>query len=1165
MTCGSCGSPTPDGAWFCPQCGSPQSLACRACGRDLTAGARFCGWCGAAVSGAPRPDAPVAEAGRASAGPLPVAERRVTSILFGDLVGFTALSEVRDAEEVRELLSEYFQHSRETVARYGGTIEKFIGDAVMAVWGVPVAHEDDAERAVRAGMELVEAVADFGERAGAPGLALRVGIVTGEVAVTLGARGEGMVAGDAVNTAARVQAQARPGTVWVDRQTRSLTEAAAECKSAGVHTLKGKREPMALFEVVAVSEARGGGRRSWVEAPLVGRSRALGVMKETFHAAGEQDRGLLLIVSGEPGVGKTRLARELHEYVDGLTDVVRWHWGRALAYGDGVAFSPLSAALAGRVGVTPDDDAAAITAKLAGSLRELVADATERAWLQPRLAVLLGTAADRQFSGGELFAAWLAWFETLGADGTPVVWVIDDAHHADDGVLDFADHLATSPRSTVVNLEGLPAGAMTRLVNQLVGDLPPVVVERLVERAEGIPLYAVEIIRGMRDRGLLVAGPDGRGLVPASEPQQLATTTAPTSLRVLISSRLDALSPDDRTLLGSAAVLGTSFPVEALSALTGTAATALVGTLQTLVHRDLLRIDSDRLSAENGQYAFVQTLVREVAYQTQSRRDRAARHLAAARYLETVAEDGGQLAAVIAGHLTDASELVPATAPQRADLRAEAASWHEKAGDRARALGAPSDALASYETALGQASEPATLARLRLAAADAAIVAGRYERAISHAEAVGRDEPAALVARADAARGQAHRRLGQNADAVRLLTPWLDRLAELPPAEASDLARELAFSMHQLGELAGAVPIGERAMELARQSGRADLIARAWNVLAVHKDIGGDWRAARVLYTQAAEFARERGLTTELGFILQNLSAIDLVRDLAAGIRTAREALDLAQQTGHTSQANYAATNLIEGLRTVGRWDEAIAVSAERVIGDSIATGLLDVHQIGLDLGLIALARDEAPPAITFRHTAGPAFATGDPGVDPMEIALQAAARGDFGAAFDVAHPDLLAKLERAGRDEEFTVTWTATADWGVDAGRYDELPAVLALVQDAPPDQVTPVLAAQLLRLRGTTAASAAARNAAADRAGAGAEADLRAAIVGLGDLGAVPYLACAQAALGGWLQVRERHDDAAPLLESARRTFEALRARRWLARLDSPRGGWLAPPATT
>ena len=249
--CVNCGEQLPEGARFCPACGAEQTApTCASCGAALLPTARFCFSCGAPV-----PDRPAAATGQVTvAGP--VASRRVTSVLFGDLVGFTALSETRDQEEVRELLSRYFDECRAIVARYGGTVEKFIGDAVMAVWGVPTAHEDDAERAVRAGLELVDADRRDGPDIGVPDLAMRVGIVTGEVAVTIGAEQQGMVAGDAVNTASRVQSAAAPGQVWVDETTRLLTSSAITYVDVGSHAMKGKAEPVPLWAVRAVVAAR---------------------------------------------------------------------------------------------------------------------------------------------------------------------------------------------------------------------------------------------------------------------------------------------------------------------------------------------------------------------------------------------------------------------------------------------------------------------------------------------------------------------------------------------------------------------------------------------------------------------------------------------------------------------------------------------------------------------------------------------------------------------------------------------------------------------------------------------------------------------------------------------------------------------------------------------
>jgi class 3 adenylate cyclase len=264
VRCAACGTENRPGRKFCAECGAPLAVACDACGAANEPGERFCGECGAPLEEA-------APAG-AAAPPAATAERRLVSVLFADLVGFTTASEGRDPEEVRELLSRYFDAARRVLERFGGTIEKFIGDAVMAVWGAPVAREDDAERAVRAALDLVEAVAVLGEESGIPDLRARAAVLTGEAAVTLGAEGEGMVAGDLVNTASRVQGIAEPGTVLVGEGTRRASEAAIAYEDAGRHTLRGKADEVSLWRALRVVAARGGeGRSVGLEAPFVGR------------------------------------------------------------------------------------------------------------------------------------------------------------------------------------------------------------------------------------------------------------------------------------------------------------------------------------------------------------------------------------------------------------------------------------------------------------------------------------------------------------------------------------------------------------------------------------------------------------------------------------------------------------------------------------------------------------------------------------------------------------------------------------------------------------------------------------------------------------------------------------------------------------------------------
>jgi class 3 adenylate cyclase len=297
----------------------------------VLADAKFCDECGTTLTPA-TPFAP-ADARPASERAAPAAgtgtELRHVSVLFCDLVGFTPLSESREPEEVRELLSGYFELARAIVGRYGGVIQKFIGDAVMAVWGAPVANEDDAERAVRAGLELVSAVSTYGQDRGLD-LAARVGIVTGSAATTETAE-EGLVIGDRVNTAARIQSVAPPGCCSVDETTRAATAAAIAYVDVGLHELKGKAEPIRVFQAARVTAAVAGSQRSsGLEAPFTGRDHELRLVKELFHAAAERHSARLVLVSGVAGVGKSRLAWEFFKYIDGLAGGVLWHAGRCL-------------------------------------------------------------------------------------------------------------------------------------------------------------------------------------------------------------------------------------------------------------------------------------------------------------------------------------------------------------------------------------------------------------------------------------------------------------------------------------------------------------------------------------------------------------------------------------------------------------------------------------------------------------------------------------------------------------------------------------------------------------------------------------------------------------------------------------------------------------------
>ncbi len=297
----------------------------------------------------------------------PVAERRVVTILFADLVGFTTLSEGRDSEAVRELLTRYFDVARDVIERYGGTVEKFIGDAVMAVWGAPVAHEDDAERGVRAGLELVDAIRTID-----PGLQARAGVLTGEAAVTLGATNQGMVAGDLVNTASRLQSAAAPGTVLVGEATQRAASGAISFELAGEHNLKGKDAPVAAWVALrVVAQRRGLGRGDRLEAPFVGRDAELRLLKDLFHATSRERRVRLVSITGVAGIGKSRLAWEFLKYVDGVVEPVLWHNGRSPSYGEGVTFWALGEMVRARAGLAETDDDETTRLRVAGDAGHL--------------------------------------------------------------------------------------------------------------------------------------------------------------------------------------------------------------------------------------------------------------------------------------------------------------------------------------------------------------------------------------------------------------------------------------------------------------------------------------------------------------------------------------------------------------------------------------------------------------------------------------------------------------------------------------------------------------------------------------------------------------------------------------------------------------------------
>lgn len=862
--CSNCDHPSPDGAKFCLECGTPFARACPACGHPV-AGGKFCMECGTPLTATAAPPAP-APAVRAPAAPGPVSARRTTTVLFGDLVSFTTLSEARDPEEVRELLSEYFAVARTVVGRYGGTIEKFIGDAVMAVWGVPVSHEDDAERAVRAGLDLVAEVAALGAQVGAPDLAMRVGIVTGSVAVTLGATNEGMVAGDAVNTAARVQTAADPGTVYTDAETRGLTAAAVAYSDMGEHTLKGKAEPARLFRADAVVAAVGGAQRvDGLEAPLTGRDAELRQVRELFHATQTDRRPRVVLVSATPGLGKSRLGWELEKYVDGLSDPVRWHRGRSLSYGDGVAFWAFAEMVRSRLGLLENEERAETRATVRTGLAAYVSDPAEVDWLAPRVEALLGVWDGPAFDRADLFAAWTTLLDRVGGEGEaaePVVLLFEDMQFADSGLLDLLEHLlettraalyvvaltrpelldqrpslAAGRRATVVQLDPLPEPAMAALIDGLVDDLPERARAAIVGRSDGVPLYAVETVRSLIDRDAVVPR-EGRYVFVDHDHRlvDLDQLAAPTSLQTLIASRLDALTPLERRTVQDASVLGTAFRHAGLMALNEVGGYELDQALAALVRKGVVEALDDPRSPERGQYRFLQAMVREVAYSTLARKDRRARHLAAATHLE--AEDGAdELAGIVARHLLDALAATATTDTDRDVVAARARRHLTEAARRAVDLGSFAEALDLAEATIGLDPEPVELARMQELGARAAFGVGDHARSLELAaeslagfDALGR--PADVVRVAGHQARVAHF-TGRGQEAIALGARGYDVLQEHPEISAEGRRRAL-HRPAQRPPGPGGVPEVHRARAPAAAPGREARRPRAGRAGSEH-------------------------------------------------------------------------------------------------------------------------------------------------------------------------------------------------------------------------------------------------------------------------------------------------------------------------------------------
>jgi len=870
----------------------------------------------------------------------------VITVLFADLVGFTERAETLDPEDVRGLLTTYYGELRSRLEQHGGVVDKFIGDAVMAVFGAPVAHEDDPERAVRAALAIREWAR------GREDVQLRIGVNTGTALVALepSPTGVGMVAGDMVNTASRIQSAAPTDGVLVGEATYRTTAGVFDYEPHEPVEAKGKSEPLPVWEPVRARAAVGGARRVG-ETPLVGREAELARLGAAFERVAEDGRARLVTVLGVPGIGKTRLVRELERRLPEDRAPTTWLTGRSPSYGASGSLAGLAEMVKSRAGIVETDDGARVEAKLRGAIDALPAGRSDAAWLLGHLRPLAGVGGEgafREDGRAEAFAAWRRFFELL-AEGGAVVLSFDDLHWADDAVLDFVDELVehalvpllvlgtarpelldrrpdwgSGDRRETVALEPLTDEETMVLVRELAGagPLSSELEPTLLARAAGNPLYAEEFAR-MAAEG----GSPGRAL--------------PESVRGIVAARLDVVPPAEKELLQDAAVLGQTFWPGALAHVGGRDPAGLAGLLGGLERREFVRrVSHSDVDGERG-YVFRHPLIREVAYEQIPRARRGRMHLLAAEWTASLRADrAGERAELLAEHYLDAIAYSRA-GDDLGDLPERAWRALSEAGARARALHSLAHAADRYRRALVLAEEHGgdvdpialSLAELELRTGSLERGRARLETVLDHARSSGRPE---LQARATLALGGVGSEVRDSDDAfVALLEDALERLGDGDPGLRSRLLARLAVELYYVPPSTRREKLSDEAVRIARDLGASAALADALS--ARHAALWSPERlperlaVANELVAVAEEIGdRERSLEARTWLVLDLVESgdVDGARAAIAAYAELAEPLEIAAYSWWVPAWNAMLAEL------EGRFEDARALAAEaREIG----------------------------------------------------------------------------------------------------------------------------------------------------------------------------------------------------------------------------------------
>jgi class 3 adenylate cyclase/tetratricopeptide (TPR) repeat protein len=926
--------------------------ACPTCREENPERARFCWACGAAIAEGPRSGAE---------------ERKIISVLFVDLVGFTAASEQADPEDVRARLRPYHARVKQEIERFGGTVEKFVGDAVMAVFGAPVSREDDAERAVNAALRILDAIIELNEEHPGLELTVRGAVNTGEAMVTLGARpaeGESIVAGDVVNTAARLQQSAPVGGIVVGETTYRATKDLFEYEPLEPVAVKGKAESLPLWHAIAPRRRFGVDVEPIVRTPLIGRDDDLALLQSTYTRTLRDASVQLVTVTGEPGVGKTRLLAEFRKWVDDQPELVFWRQGRSLSYGAGITYWALGEMVKAQAGILESDTPAEAAAKLAVAVQEAAEDASERDWLNASLAPLVGAGAAAAGEREESFTAWRRFIEGIASE-RPLVLVFEDLHWADDALVAFVEHLVDwstdvpllvlcsarpelyerhpgwgggKRNSNTISLSPLGADETARLLAALLQKavLPAETQRTLLERAGGNPLYAEEFVRMLSDRGVL------------TEQGELSDDDIPVpdSVQALIAARLDTLPPDRKALLHDGAVVGKVFWAGAIASMGDRDEGFVRSGLHELARKELVRSARTSSVSEQAEYSFWHLLVRDVAYSQIPRAERAHKHVAAAEWVERMAgERVTDHAELLAYHYEQALELARAAGAEDEAKGLEALSFRflVLAGDRAGSLDLQK-AEGYYRRAVEIAPEDLDKARALLKAAEAStdLTASRGDREEAlalfrrHGDELGIGE--ALVGLSWEAWISGH-----SADAGAILDEATELLERHPPGRELSLAyRRRAGRDMIMGRAEAAVVSAEKALELAERLGLHEHSTSVLQFRGIARCELGEVESGLEDLRAGLRLAIEHGYTTAAGTGHSNLGSFAwLLEGPAAGLEVHSAGIEFAERRGMPGLVAWLKAETTWMLFDLGRWDEVLKATEEVVEWDRGVGGAL--------------------------------------------------------------------------------------------------------------------------------------------------------------------------------------------------------------------------------